>query len=217
MTAAHLGSVSLALSQVWWQENTLSGCWELSLETAGKAVWQRIWVGAGGLRGQGARTPEMERMTKSSCTWPLQKAGGRASDWERPAAAEQGSHLSLVLSLYLEGLCLRPKRGTYTQVTENWPLAIKKLYKCKTKNLRSWSKKLTKNFFKKAWQPRTLCAHCCCPLFSFLNQVLQYDNTQGLFYWPAVSCLNPFLSWYCCYKKFSIIPTCNFKKMLILK
>ena len=31
-------------------------------------MWQRIWVGAGELRGQGARTPEMEWVAKSSCT-----------------------------------------------------------------------------------------------------------------------------------------------------
>lgn len=33
------------------------------------------------------------------------------------------------------------------------------------------------------------------PLFSFLSQVLHCDNTQGLFCWPAVSHINPSLSW----------------------
>ena len=119
-------------------ENTLPGCWELSQRWS---RWQSVLHLAEG-RGM-----------------PLQKAGSGAKNWERLATAKQVSPLSLVLSLYLEGLCLRQGRGTCMLVAGNWLLAIEKLSKCKTENLRSQSEKVNKILFLETLAAKdTLCA-----------------------------------------------------------
>ena len=163
-------------------------------------MWQRIWVRAWGPRGQGARTPEMERVAKSSCTRLraeecLFKRQAVELVTEGLAAAEWGSPFSLVLSLYLRVFALGRREGP----AQGWQgidrLQLRNCANVKQKIRDHGQKKVNKKLLKKTLTAKdTLCAHCCCPLFSFLSQVLHCDNTQGLFCWPAVSHLNSSLS-----------------------